>query len=187
MGSMLQGHPDKNKVPGVDMSSGSLGQGISAAVGIALNAKIDGSGYRVYAVLGDGELEEGQVWESAMFAARYKLGNLTAVVDNNGLQIDEKVEEVMSGYPITDRFKSFGWTVFEVDGHDFAGLEKVFGDCRKTGDAPQVVVAHTVKGRGVSFMENSLEWHGSPPNAEQYARAMGELDALQTALEANGI
>jgi transketolase len=187
MGSILQGHPDKNKVPGIDMSSGSLGQGISAAVGIALNGKIDGSGYRVYAVLGDGELEEGQVWESAMFAARYKLDNLTAVVDNNGLQIDGKVEDVMSGYPIADRFSVFGWSVFEADGHDFADLGKVFEDCRKAGGAPQVIVAHTVKGRGVSFMENSLEWHGSPPNAERYARAMGELDAIQAALEADGI
>ncbi|MDR1378492.1 MAG: transketolase [Synergistaceae bacterium] len=187
MGSMLQGHPDKNKVPGIDMSSGSLGQGISAAVGIALNAKIDKSDYRVYAVLGDGELEEGQVWESAMFAARYKLDNLTAIIDNNGLQIDEKVEDVMSGHPIADRFKAFGWVVFETDGHDFASLEKVFEDCRKAEGIPHAVVAHTVKGRGVSFMENNLEWHGSPPNAEQYELAMRELDALQATLEANGI
>jgi transketolase len=168
------------------MSSGSLGQGISAAVGIALNGKIDGSDYRVYAVLGDGELEEGQIWESAMFAARYKLDNLTAIVDNNGLQIDEKVEDVMAGHPIADRFKAFGWRVFEVDGHDFAGLEKVFTDCREAGGAPHAVVAHTVKGRGVSFMENNPDWHGSPPNAEQYERAMRELDALQAGLEASG-
>jgi transketolase len=185
MGSMLQGHPDKNKVPGVDMSSGSLGQGISVSVGIALNAKIDMDDYRVYTVLGDGELAEGQVWESAMFASHYKLDNIVAIVDNNGLQIDGKIENVMSSYPIAAKFEAFGWHVFEVDGHDFSSLENAFESCRTVCGAPCAIIAHTIKGRGVSFMEDDPHWHGSPPNTEQYKSAMRELDALHETLEVN--
>jgi len=182
MGSMLQGHPDKNKVRGVDMSSGSLGQGFSSATGMALNAKIDGSDYRVYTALGDGELEEGQVWECAMFASHYKLDNLVAIIDNNGLQIDGKIEDVMSPYPITEKFSAFGWFVTETDGHDFSGLEEAFSRCRGIKGKPCVIVAHTVKGKGVSFMENNADWHGSPPKEEAYLEALRELDDIAASL-----
>jgi transketolase len=182
MGSILQGHPDRNKTPGVDMSSGSLGQGFSAAAGIALNAMIDGADYRVYAALGDGELEEGQVWECAMFAAHYGIDNFVAIIDNNGQQIDGRIDEVMSPYPIGDKFHSFGWHVLEAEGHDFTSLEKSFGECRSISGRPCVIIAHTVKGKGVSFMENNPAWHGSPPNTEDYRRALEELDYIQAGL-----
>ncbi len=183
LGSMLQGHPDMNKVPGVEMSTGSLGQGISAAAGIALNAKIDGAGYRVYAAVGDGELEEGQVWEAGMFAAQYHLDNFVVIVDNNGLQIDGKIEDVMSPRPITEKFASFGWETFEADGHDFNSLERAFAACRRARGKPCLILAHTVKGKGVSFMENNPAWHGTPPNPEEYERALMELMEIQAALE----
>lgn len=183
LGSMLQGHPDMKGVPGVDMSTGSLGQGISAASGIALSAKLSNKDYRVYAILGDGELEEGQVWEAAMFAAQYKLDNLCAYVDNNGLQIDGKIDDVMSPYPITDKFKAFGWNVIEVNAHDFDDLERAYSEARDCKGKPSVIVAHSVKGKGVSFMENNPDWHGSAPNKEQYEQALKELDDSLAKLE----
>ncbi|CDZ24693.1 putative transketolase N-terminal section [[Clostridium] cellulosi] len=183
LGSMLQGHPDMKGIPGVDMSTGSLGQGISAAAGIALSAKLSNKDYRVYAILGDGEIEEGQVWEAAMFAAQYKLDNLCAYVDNNGLQIDGKIDDVMSPYPITDKFKAFGWNVIEADAHDFDDLERAYNEARACKGKPSVIVAHSVKGKGVSFMENKAEWHGSAPNTEQYEQALKELDDSLAKLE----
>lgn len=182
LGSTLQGHPDMNKVPGVDMSTGSLGQGISAANGIALNAKLDKLSYRVFAAVGDGEIEEGQVWEAAMFAAHYKLDNLVEIIDNNGLQIDGKIENVMSPVPIGEKFKSFGFEVFEMDGHDFRQMEVVFQKCQKVSGKPCVIIAHTVKGKGVSFMENNPAWHGSPPNKEKYEQAYAELTKIENQL-----
>lgn len=185
IGAMLQGHPDMKHIPGVDMSTGSLGQGISAACGMALAGKISNKSYRVYAILGDGEIEEGQVWEAAMFAAHYKLDNLCAVVDNNGLQIDGPVGEVMSPYPIPEKFAAFGWQVIEVaDAHDFDQLEAAFAGARDVSGKPTVIVQKSVKGRGVSFMENQVGWHGSAPNAEQYETAMAELRAAMSALSA---
>lgn len=175
--SYLQGHPSMKDVPGVDMSTGSLGQGISAAVGMATAGKMDGGAYRVYAVLGDGELQEGQVWEAAMFAAHRKLDNLCIVVDNNGLQIDGNIADVVSPYPIEDKFKAFSWNVISVDGHDVDEIIDAFKAAREAKGAPTVIVAKTVKGKGVSFMENNAAWHGSAPNAEQYAQAAAELDA----------
>lgn len=183
LGCMLQGHPDMKGVPGVDMSTGSLGQGISAAAGIALSAKLSNKDYRVYAILGDGELEEGQVWEAAMFAAQYKLDNLCAYVDNNGLQIDGNIDDVMSPNPITDKFKAFGWNVIEVDAHDLEDLERAYAEARSVKGKPSVIVAHSVKGKGVSFMENKAEWHGSAPNTEQYEQALKELDGSLAKLE----
>ena len=174
--SYLQGHPDMNKVPGVDMSTGSLGQGVSAAGGMALAAKIDGKSYRVYAVLGDGELEEGQVWEQAMFAAHYKLDNLTIFIDNNGLQIDGDIDEVMSPNPIDKKFESFGWNVVLADAHDFNSLEKAVENAKNTKGKPTAVIMKSVKGKNVSFMENNPAWHGSAPNEEQYNLAIAELD-----------
>lgn len=183
-GALLQGHPDMKHIPGVDMSTGSLGQGISAACGMALAAKIDGKDSRVYAILGDGEIEEGQVWEAAMFAAHYKLDNLCAIVDNNNLQIDGTVEEVMSPYPITDKFAAFGWNVITIDAHDFDQIEAAMNAAKAVKGKPTVLVQKSVKGKGVSFMENQVSWHGAAPNAEQYETAMAELNAALAELEA---
>ena len=183
-GSYLQGHPDMKGVPGVDMSTGSLGQGISAANGMAISAKLSGKAYRVYTVLGDGELEEGQVWEAAMFAAHYKLDNLTAFVDFNGLQIDGDITKVMNPTPIDKKFEAFGWNVLTVDGHDFEALDEAIQAAKATKGKPTVIVAKTVKGKGVSFMENAASWHGAAPNEEQYNQAVSELDARLKELEA---
>lgn len=183
IGAMLQGHPCIH-IPGVDMSSGSLGQGISAACGMALSAKVSSDTYKVYTILGDGEIEEGQVWEAAMFAAHYKLDNLVAIVDNNGLQIDGKIEDVMSPYPIVDKFKAFGWHVIEMDAHDFDSIEAAFNEAESVSGQPVAIIQKSVKGKGVSFMENNVSWHGSAPNDEQYGQAMGELKAALAALEA---
>ena len=183
-GALLQGHPDMKHIPGVDMSTGSLGQGISAACGMALAAKIDGKDSRVYTILGDGEIEEGQVWEAAMFAAHYKLDNLCAIVDNNNLQIDGTVEEVMSPYPITDKFAAFGWNVIAIDAHDFDQIEAAMNAAKAVKGKPTVLVQKSVKGKGVSFMENQVSWHGAAPNAEQYETAMAELNAALAELEA---
>ena len=160
LGSMLQGHPNMNTVPGVDMSTGSLGQGISAAVGMALAGKLDKKGYRVYSLLGDGELAEGQVWEATMSAAHYKLDNLTAFVDHNGLQIDGKVADVMGSDPVDAKFAAFGWNVISVDGHDFVQIKNAIEEAKKTKGKPTVIICETVKGKGVSFMENEASWHG---------------------------
>ena len=181
--SYLQGHPNMNHVPGVDMSTGSLGQGISAAAGMALASKFGGDTFRVYSVLGDGEIEEGQVWEAAMFAAAKKLDNLCVVVDNNNLQIDGTVEEVNSPYPIPEKFAAFGWNVIEIDGNDIEQVEAAFTSARKVKGKPTAIIAKTIKGKGVSYMENQVGWHGSAPNAEQYEIAMKELDAVQAELE----
>lgn len=178
LGHFLQGHPDMKHTPGIDMSSGSLGQGISAAAGMALAGKIDGAGYRVYCALGDGEIEEGQVWEAAMFAAHYKLDNLCLIVDSNGLQIDGPVSEVMNVAPIDEKFKAFGFHVIVADGHDFDALEKAFDQAKSVKGKPTVIVAKTVKGKGVSFMENQVGWHGKAPNEEEYKQAMADLAAL---------
>ncbi len=183
IGSMLQGHPDMKHIPGVDMSSGSLGQGISAAAGMALSAKLTNETYKVYAVLGDGEIEEGQVWEAAMFAAHNKLDNLIAVVDNNGLQIDGKISDVCSPYPITDKFAAFGWHVITMDAHDFDSIEAAFNEAETVVNQPVAIVMTSVKGKGVSFMENQVSWHGAAPNAEQYEQAMSELKARLAELE----
>ena len=177
VGSMLQGHPDMKKCPGVDMTSGSLGQGISAAGGMALAAKLTGASWRVYALLGDGEMEEGQVWEAAMFAAHKKLDNLCWIVDSNGLQIDGPVEKVAGPGPLDKKFEGFGFHVIKVDGHDFDALEAAFAEARAEKGRPTVILAATVKGKGVSFMENQAGWHGKAPNAEQYAQAKEELQA----------
>ena len=176
LGSYLQGHPSLKDAPGVDMSTGSLGQGISAANGMALTAKIDNKDYRVYTVLGDGELEEGQVWEAAMFAAHYKLDNLCAVVDWNGLQIDGKITDVMSSLPIDEKFAAFGWNVISVDAHDFDSLRDGFNKAKECKGKPTVLVAKSTKGKGVSFMEDQVGWHGVAPNDEQHAQAIAELD-----------
>lgn len=182
--SYLQGHPNMNKIPGVDMSTGSLGQGISAAVGMALGAKLDKKDFRVYTVLGDGEIEEGEVWEAAMFAANRGLDNLVAVVDYNGLQIDGTVEEVNSPYPIDDKFKAFKWNVVEIDGHDFDAIESALENARATKGVPTCIVMKTIKGKGVSYMENAVGWHGKAPNTEEYEQAMTELKAALAELEA---
>ena len=176
--SYLQGHPNMNYVPGVDMSTGSLGQGISAACGFALASKLEGNPYRVYAILGDGEIEEGQVWEACMFASAKKLSALTVIVDNNNLQIDGSVEEVNSPYPIPEKFAAFGFNVVEICGHCFSDIEKAVEEAKACTDKPTAIIMKTVKGKGVSFMENQVSWHGSAPNAEQYAAAMAELDAV---------
>ena len=182
IGALLQGHPCIH-IPGVDMSSGSLGQGISAACGMALAGKIDGKSYKVYTVLGDGEIEEGQVWEAAMFAAHKKLDNLVAVVDNNGLQIDGPISEVCSPEPITDKFAAFGWHVITADAHDFDSLEAAFNESDTVSGKPVVIVQRSVKGKGVSFMENQVGWHGTAPNKEQYEQAIAELTAQLKELE----
>ncbi len=178
IGSILQGHPCMTETPGVDMSTGSLGQGISAAVGMALAAKFDGKSYRTYTVLGDGEIEEGQVWEAAMFAGHKKLSNLCVIVDNNNLQIDGTLDEVTSPYPIPEKFAAFGFNVIEIDGHNFDEMETAFAAARACTDKPTAIIQKSVKGKGVSFMENQVNWHGSAPNAEQYEAAMAELKAL---------
>ena len=175
--SYLQGHPDLKKTPGVDMTTGSLGQGVSAACGMALAAKLDGSARRVYAAVGDGESEEGQVWEAAMFASHYKLDNLCFVLDWNGLQIDGPITEVMNPTPYREKFEAFGWNVVDADAHDFASLEAAFKAAKEAKGKPTVIIAKSVKGKGVSFMENQVGWHGSAPNAEQYEAAMAELKA----------
>lgn len=182
--SYLQGHPCMTKTPGVDMSTGSLGQGISVAVGMALGAKHKGADFKVYTVLGDGEIEEGQVWEAAMFAAAKKLDNLVAVVDNNNLQIDGTVEEVNSPYPIDEKFAAFGWNVICINGNDMAEIDAAFTKADEKNGKPTVIVAKTTKGKGVSFMENQVGWHGKAPNEEQYNQAMAELNATLAALNA---
>ena len=176
--SNLQGHPDKNKVKGVDMTTGSLGQGLSAANGMALAGKLDKLNYRVYCILGDGELEEGQVWEAAMTSHHYKLDNLCVIVDNNNLQIDGKVEEVMNIYPIADKFKSFGFETIQIDGHNITQIIEAFGKAKKVKDRPTAIIAKTVKGKGVSYMENQAGWHGKAPNENEYKRAINELKNL---------
>ena len=180
--SPLQGHPDMKGVPGVDMSTGSLGQGVSAAVGMALAGKLDGADYRVYAILGDGEIGEGQVWEAAMFAAAKGLDNLTVIVDNNNLQIDGTLEEVNSSYPITDKFAAFGFNVIEIDGNDLEQIEDAVQQAKTVGK-PTAIVQKTTKGKGVSYMENQCGWHGAAPNKEQYDVAMAELTARLAELE----
>lgn len=182
VGSYLQGHPDMKHIPGVDMSSGSLGQGISAAVGMALSAKLSNEDYRVYTLLGDGEIQEGQVWEAAMLASHRKLDNLVVIVDNNGLQIDGAIDEVCSPYPIDKKFEAFNFRVINVDGHDFDALDAAFKEARETKGQPTAIIAKTIKGKNVSFMENQASWHGSAPNAEQYAVAMADLEKVGEAL-----
>jgi len=182
IGALLQGHPCIH-IPGVDMSSGSLGQGISAACGMALAGKLDSKPYKVYAILGDGEIEEGQVWEAAMFAAHYGLDNLVAIVDNNGLQIDGPITEVCSPEPITDKFAAFGWHVITMDAHDFDDIERAFNEAETISGKPVAIIQKSVKGKGVSFMENQVSWHGTAPNKEQYDAAMAELDAQLKELE----
>ena len=178
IGSRLQGHPNMNDTPGVDMSTGSLGQGISAAVGMALAAKHWGDNYRVYTLLGDGECEEGQVWEAAMFAGNHDLDNLVAIVDHNGLQIDGSIDEVNSAMPLADKFRAFKWHVIELaDGNDMAQIAAAFAEARKVSASPVAIIAETVKGKGVSFMENQVGWHGKAPNDEQFEQAMAELAA----------
>ena len=178
LGSYLQGHPDMKHIPGVDMSSGSLGQGISAAAGMALSAKLSNDDYRVYTLLGDGEIEEGQVWEAAMFAGNHALDNLVAVVDHNGLQIDGTIDEVNSAMPLADKFRAFKWHVIELaDGNDMVQIEAAFAEAREVTGAPVAIIAETVKGKGVSFMENQVGWHGKAPNDEQFEQAMAELAA----------
>ena len=183
LGTRLQGHPDMKKVPGVDMSTGSLGTGISTAVGMALACQMDKKENYVYTVLGDGEIQEGQVWEAAMFAASKKLDNFVAIVDNNNLQIDGTVEEVNSPYPIDEKFAAFGWNVINIDGHNFEEIENAFAAAKTCKGKPTAIVMKTTKGKGVSFMENNVSWHGSAPNADQYAQAMAELDAAQAEVE----
>ncbi len=181
-GAMLQGHPDMKGTPGVDMSAGSLGQGISVAVGMALSGKLSDESYRVYTILGDGEIQEGQVWEAAMFAGHKKLDNLVVIVDNNGLQIDGNIEDVCSPYPIADKFKAFNFHVIKIDGHDFDAIEAAFKEARDVKGMPTAIIAKTVKGKGVSFMENQASWHGAAPNDEQYAIAMADLEKVGEAL-----
>ena len=175
--SNMQGHPDMKGIPGVDMSTGSLGQGISAANGMALSAKLDNKDFRVYTILGDGEIEEGQVWEAAMFAAHYKLDNLTAFVDNNGLQIDGDIAEVMNSYPIDEKFKAFNWHVITIDAHDYDQIRSAIAEAKSVKGKPTVIIAKSIKGKGVSFMENQAAWHGNAPKADQYEQAIAELDA----------
>ncbi len=182
VGSYLQGHPDMKGTPGVDMSSGSLGQGISVAVGMALSAKLQNRDYRVYTLLGDGEIQEGQVWEASMFAGHRKLDNLVVFVDNNGLQIDGNVDNVCSPYPIDEKFKAFNFNVINIDAHDFAQIEDALKKARETKGMPTAIIAKSIKGKGVSFMENRAEWHGSAPNDEKYEIAMEELKKAGEAL-----
>ena len=182
--SILQGHPDMKGVPGVDMSTGSLGQGISAANGMALSAKLDGKDYKVYTILGDGEIEEGQVWEAAMFAAHYKLDNLVAFLDFNGLQIDGDITEVMNSTPIDKKFEAFNWNVITIDGHDYDQIREAIEKAHATKGKPTMIISKCIKGKGVSFMENQAGWHGAAPNKEQYEQAIAELDAVIKELEA---
>ena len=181
-GSYLQGHPDMKHIPGVDMSSGSLGQGLSAACGMALAGKMKQQDYRVYALCGDGEIEEGQIWEAAMFAGFRKLDNLCVIVDNNNLQIDGPIDEVCSLYPIDKKFESFNFHVINIDGNDFDEIKRAFDEARATKGMPTAIIAHTVKGKGVSYMENSVGWHGKAPNDEEYAVAMEDLRKAGEAL-----
>ena len=173
--SYLQGHPCRGKIPGVDMSTGSLGQGLSAANGMALYSKTEKKDFYVYCVCGDGELQEGQIWEAVMSASHYKLDNLILFVDQNKLQIDGRVENVMNVEPIADKFKAFGWSVYETDGHNIEALDETIEKAKKVQGAPSVIVCHTIKGKGVSYMENEVGWHGAAPNKEQYLQAMKEL------------
>ena len=183
LGSYLQGHPDMKHISGVDMSSGSLGQGISAAVGMALSAKLSGDSYRVYTLLGDGEIQEGQVWEASMFAGHRKLDNLVVIVDNNGLQIDGKIEDVCSPYPIGDKFKAFNFHVIEnVDAHDFDAIKAAFDEAKSTKGMPTAIILKSTKGKGISYMENNAGWHGKAPNDEEYATAMADLEKVGEAL-----
>ncbi len=177
--SILQGHPDMLKVPGVDCSTGSLGQGLSIANGMAIASKLDSEGVRVYCICGDGEIEEGQIWEAAMTSAHYKLDNLCLIIDNNNLQIDGKVTEVMNVYPIDEKFKSFGFETINVDGHNITELIQAFEQAKKIKGKPTAIIANTIKGKGVSFMENQAEWHGKAPNEEQYKKAMEELNNIK--------
>ena len=181
-GSYLQGHPDMKHIPGVDMSSGSLGQGISAAVGMAISAKLSGDSYRVYTLLGDGEIQEGQVWEASMLAAHRNLDNLVVIVDNNNLQIDGAVTDVNSPYPIDKKFEAFNFHVINIDGHDFDAIAAAFKEARETKGQPTAIIAKTVKGKNVSNMENQASWHGAAPNDEQYATAMADLEKVGEAL-----
>ncbi|MDE6404166.1 MAG: transketolase [Lachnospiraceae bacterium] len=178
LGSYLQGHPCMQETPGVDMSSGSLGQGISAAVGMALAAKMDGKDYRTYTLLGDGEIQEGQVWEASMFAGHRKLDNLVVIVDNNGLQIDGKIDDVCSPYPIDKKFEAFNFHVINIDGNDFDQIDAAFKEAKETKGQPTAIICKTVKGKGVSFMENNAGWHGKAPNDEEYATAMADLEKI---------
>ena len=178
VGSYLQGHPDMKHIPGVDMSSGSLGQGGSAAVGMALAGKMDNASYRVFCLFGDGEIQEGQVWEAAMFAGARKLDNLVFIVDNNGLQIDGNIEDVCSPYPIADKFRAFNFNVIEIDAHDFGQIGDAFQKAKETKGMPTAIIAKSVKGKGVSFMENQASWHGSAPNDEQFAQAIADLEKI---------
>ena len=182
VGSYLQGHPDMKHIPGVDMSSGSLGQGISAAVGRAISAKLSDDDYRVYTLLGDGEIQEGQVWEASMLAGHRKLDNLVVIVDNNNLQIDGKITDVNSPYPIDKKFEAFNFHVINIDGNDFDQIEAAFKEARETKGMPTAIIAKTIKGKGVSFMEDQAGWHGKAPNDEQYAQAMEELEKAGEAL-----
>lgn len=183
--SYLQGHPDMKKINGVDMSTGSLGQGISAACGMALAGKLDDKDYRVYTALGDGEIEEGQVWEAAMFAAHYKLDNLTAYLDFNGLQIDGDITKVMNSLPIDKKFEAFNWHVINIDAHDFNQIEAAVNEAKATKGQPTIIIGKSIKGKGVSFMEGQAAWHGTAPNDEQYAQAISELDAYLESLGGN--
>ena len=182
LGSRLQGHPCMQDTPGVDMSSGSLGQGISAAAGMALSAKLDNRDFRVYTLLGDGEIQEGQVWEASMFAGFRKLDNLVVIIDNNGLQIDGPVDQVCSPYPIDKKFEAFNFHVINIDAHDFDQIRAAFKEARQTKGMPTAIIAHSVKGKGVSFMENNVSWHGTAPNDEQYAVAMADLEKIDEEL-----
>ncbi|TCL45511.1 transketolase [Harryflintia acetispora] len=183
IGSRLQGHPDMKGIPGVDMSTGSLGQGVSAACGMAKAAKLMGKDYRVYALLGDGEIQEGQVWEAAMFAGHQKLDNLCLIVDNNGLQIDGNIEDICSPYPIDEKFAAFGFATINIDAHDYGQIADALAQARQTKDGPTAIIAKSTKGKGVSFMEGQASWHGTAPNEEQYRQAMGELQKLLEAYE----
>ena len=182
IGSRLQGHPSMQYLPGIDMSSGSLGQGISAACGMALSAKLDNKDFRTYTLLGDGEIQEGQVWEAAMFAGFRKLDNLVVIVDNNGLQIDGPVDEVCSPYPIDKKFEAFNFKAINVNAHDFDELRAAFKEARETKGQPTAIIAHSIKGKGVSFMENQVSWHGVAPNDEQYEKAMADLEKISAEL-----
>ncbi|MBE5824209.1 MAG: transketolase [Butyrivibrio sp.] len=182
LGSRLQGHPSMQYLPGLDMSSGSLGQGISVACGMALSAKLDGKSYRTYTLLGDGEIEEGQVWEAAMFAGFRKLDNLVVIVDNNGLQIDGPIDQVCSPYPIDKKFEAFNFHVINVDAHDFDALRAAFKEAKETKGQPTAIIAHSLKGKGVSFMEGQVAWHGVAPNDEEYAKAMDDLNKIGESL-----
>lgn len=173
--SRLQGHPDMNDLDGIDMSTGSLGQGIAAAVGMALANRLDKNDHRIYTLLGDGECEEGEVWEAAMAAAHYKLDNLCAIIDNNGLQIDGKVSDVIGPEPLEDKFEAFGWHVISIDGHDYEAIEKAFDEAKTVKGKPTCIVAHTIKGKGVSYMENAVEWHGKAPDEKLYKVALHDL------------